>query len=548
MNDIATNLLAVVIVLGFLIFAHESGHFFVAKFFKVRVLVFSFGFGKRLFGFRHRDTDYRVSLVPLGGYVRMAGDSAEENVTGQPDEFLSKPKWQRFLILVAGPFMNILIAIAFMTGIAMIGFQQRVTEPVISKVDGGKAGAKAGLQPGDRIISVKGQPVDDVSDLQLVVSTNAGTPLRLVYERNGATRETTLTPDRIEGDYGPMGRAFVSFGSAPIVGSIMPGTPAATAGLRPGDHLVAINGKPAATLEDFVTASEATPKAPVTVQVARGAQTLTISVPPATGTDANLLLSRGIGVRTKLIKHSFIPALQYSVDHNWRMLKLAMSSLGRLFRPEGSVKELSGPINIARISGAMFREGWLPTIALMAMISLQLGVMNLLPIPVLDGGHIMILIVEGIARRDLSLRVKERIQQAGFAVLATLMIVVLYNDVITNVLRLKNGYSGHREIGGFAAVKAVTAVTALQTAVGGDRRSHEELFSQAGEHAIERRRHPVEVERFDERGGVAHLPVVQPAVQLSFQCERALSRLPLVRAERGELTALLDEPEHPLRS
>jgi regulator of sigma E protease len=439
MNDIATNLLAVVIVLGFLIFAHESGHFFVAKFFKVRVLVFSFGFGKRLFGFRHRDTDYRVSLIPLGGYVRMAGDAAEENLTGNPDEFLSKPKWQRFLILFAGPFMNILIALAFMTGIAMVGFQQRVTEPVISTVDAGKAGAKAGLQPGDRILSVKGEPVADVNDVRMIVSMNSGTPLHVVYERNGVKRETTLTPDKEEGDYGPVGRAFVAFGTSPVIGSVLPDTPAAKAGLRAGDRIVAVNGKPAATLEDYGAASEAAKTKPVTLQVARGAQTLTITIPPAAGTNEDLIVSRGVAAPSKLIKHSFIPALRYSVDHNWRMLKLAMSALGRLFRPEGSVKELSGPINIARISGAMFREGWLPTIALMAMISLQLGVMNLLPIPVLDGGHIMILLIEGIARRDLSIVVKERIQQAGFAVLATLMIVVLYNDVITNVLRLRNG-------------------------------------------------------------------------------------------------------------
>jgi regulator of sigma E protease len=439
MNDIATNLLAFVLVLGFLIFAHESGHFFVAKFFKVRVLVFSFGFGKRLFGFRHRDTDYRVSLIPLGGYVRMAGDTPEENVAGSPDEFLSKPKWQRFLILFAGPFMNIVIALAFMTGIAMVGFQQRVMDPVVSEVEAGKPGAKAGLQPGDRLISVKGEAVEDVNDVQRIVSMNAGTPLPLVYERNGMRRQTTLTPEKVQGDYGPMGRAFVGFGGSPVIGSVLPDTPAATAGLRAGDRLVSVNGKPATSLDDYAKASEAGKNAPLVVQVQRGAETLQVTVPPAGGTDENMLVSRGIAVPTKLVKHSFIPALRYSAEYNWKMLKLAMSALGRLFRPEGSVKELSGPVNIARISGAMLREGWLPTIALMAMISLQLGVMNLLPIPVLDGGHIMILIVEGIARRDLSLVVKERIQQAGFAVLATLMIVVLYNDVITNVLRLRNG-------------------------------------------------------------------------------------------------------------
>ena len=138
-------------------------------------------------------------------------------------------------------------------------------------------------------------------------------------------------------------------------------------------------------------------------------------------------------------KLSFFPATQDSVEQNWKMLRYAFITLGRLFRAEGSVKELSGPISIARISGEMFRRGWMPVVALMAMISLQLGIMNLLPIPVLDGGHIMILLIEGVARRDLSMRVKERIQQVGFAVLAALMIVVLYNDVITNVMRKGSG-------------------------------------------------------------------------------------------------------------
>jgi regulator of sigma E protease len=148
---------------------------------------------------------------------------------------------------------------------------------------------------------------------------------------------------------------------------------------------------------------------------------------------------RGILVPTKVIKLSLIPALKYSVADNWKMLRFVMSALGRLFRAEGSVKELSGPLSIARIAGDMARQGTLPFLAMLAMISLQLGIMNLLPIPVLDGGHIFILMIEGIARRDLSLRMKERIQQAGFAVLATLMIVVLYNDVISNVLRIRKG-------------------------------------------------------------------------------------------------------------
>lgn len=436
-TDVATNLLGFILVLGFLIFAHESGHFMFAKLFRVRVLVFSFGFGKRLFGFRKGDTDYRVSLIPLGGYVRMAGDNPEENVPANPDEFLSKPKWQRFLILFAGPAMNIIIAITFMAGIAMIGTEQLVSKPVIGTVEPGKPAARAGLQPGDVIVSIKGEQVNDFDDVRLLVSMNFGSPLPIVYRRNGQTRTTTLTPERTEGDFGPIGRAGISSGLEPIIGSVKPGSPAAAAGLRAGDRIVSANGKPVRALEDYAKVSDEQKAKPVTVEVARGGQRLGVTLPPTT--DENLGALRGVFPQTRFFQLSLVPALRWSVQENWRMLKYAFSAIGRMFRAEGSVKELSGPINIARISGETLRRGWLAVIGLMAMISLQLGVMNLLPIPVLDGGHIMILIIEGIARRDLSLRVKERIQQVGFAALATLMIVVLYNDVISNVLRLRNG-------------------------------------------------------------------------------------------------------------
>src|SRR5437588_8878935 len=166
MSIITTNLFAFVLVLGVLIFAHEAGHFFVAKFFRVRVLVFSFGFGRRLFGFRKGGTDYRVSLIPLGGYVRMAGDTPEENNAGSPDEFLSKPKWQRFLILLAGPAMNILIAIAFIATLSMMGTEYRIVRPVIGEIIPNKPAARAGLQPGDVIVRIGDEPIRDFEDLK----------------------------------------------------------------------------------------------------------------------------------------------------------------------------------------------------------------------------------------------------------------------------------------------------------------------------------------------------------------------------------------------
>lgn len=439
MQDAVISIIGFIVVLGFLIFAHESGHFMFAKLFRVRVLTFSFGFGKRLFGFRKNGTDYRVSLIPLGGYVRMAGDSPEENVPGNPDEFLSKPKWQRFIILFAGPAMNVLIAIAFIAGLAMIGTEQLITKPIIDEVSPGKAAAKAGLQAGDRFVQINAEKIEDVEDVRLIISMNAGTPLKVVYERNGALRTTSLTPDRDTSDFGPVGRAGVSFGLDPIVGRVVPNSPAAAAGVRAGDRIVTANGKPVGAMEDFATIADddVSKTKPVSIVVARGAQQLTLVV--GRSTDKQLGWGRGIVPQTKILKLGLGGALRYSVKENWRMLRFAFAAIGRMFRPEGSVKELSGPINIARISGEMLQRGWIATVSLMAMISLQLGIMNLLPIPVLDGGHIMILLIEGIARRDLSLRVKERIQQLGFAALATLMIVVIYNDVISNVLRIKNG-------------------------------------------------------------------------------------------------------------
>jgi regulator of sigma E protease len=436
-SNIATNFFAFVLVLGFLIFAHEAGHFIVAKLFRVRVLVFSFGFGQRLFGFKKGDTDYRLSLIPLGGYVRMAGDTPEENQPGDPDEFLSKPKWQRFLILFAGPFMNLLIAVAFIAVINMVGTESLVIRPVIGEVSPGKPAARAGLQVGDQIVAVNSDRIENFDDLRMAISMHAGTPLRVEYVRNGVRLTTIMTPDRENSEYGPVGRAGIRPWIDATVGRLRPNSAAAKSGLRPGDRIVAANGQPVRELTQLDAVFEQAKGGPIALDIARGSTRLRTILPAVKFEPADPY--RGFIPPTEIHKLSLIPAIRDSVQQNWKMLRYAFVTIGRLLRAEGSVKELSGPISIARISGEMLRRGWMEVVALMAMISLQLGIMNLLPIPVLDGGHVMILLIEGVVGHDLSIRVKERIQQAGFAVLAALMIVVLYNDVITNVLLLKKG-------------------------------------------------------------------------------------------------------------
>ncbi|HET7710358.1 MAG TPA: RIP metalloprotease RseP [Thermoanaerobaculia bacterium] len=436
-STIATNLVAFIIVLGFLIFVHELGHFLVAKLFRVRVLVFSFGFGRRLFGFRKGETDYRVSLIPLGGYVRMSGDSPDDEHVALPGDFLAKPKWQRFLILFAGPFMNILVAIVFLAAIAMIGTESLKIEPVIGEVTPGRAASRAGLMVGDRITRVNGEPLQSFDDLRLSITMHAGTPLQIHYLRAGVEQSTILTPEREQSEYGPVGRAGIRPLIEPVVGRVLEDSPAAAAGLQIGDRILAANDKEVHQFGDLDQIMERAKNAPIALLIARGERQVRVVLPPAA--DITRDPYRGFLPPIEVRKLSLLPALADSLEQNWKMLKFAVAAIGRIFRAEGSVRELSGPISIARISGDMLRRGWMEVVALMAMISLQLGVMNLLPIPVLDGGHIFILLVEGAARRELSLNVKERIQQLGFAVLAALMIVVLYNDVISNVLRLRNG-------------------------------------------------------------------------------------------------------------
>lgn len=432
MANAPSSILGLVIVLGVLIFVHEAGHFLVAKLFRVRVLVFSLGFGKRLLGFRRGGTDYRVSLIPLGGYVRMAGDTPEEGRTGAEDEFLSKPKWQRFLILVAGPFMNLIIAVAFVTALNISGTPFVPMKPIIGDVTPNKPAARAGLEPGDLLVAVDGEPVTDFEDVRLIISTHAGTPVRVDYMRNGQRLTTTLTPVAEQREFGMVGIAGIGGFAEPVVG-VDPGSPSYRGGVRTGDRILSANGKPVAQLTDLLAVFAAAKGGPVPLVVQRGAQRLPLTV-PAAKEDAEDPL-RGIGRPVIFKKLPFGPAVDAAVQENMKLAKISFLTIGRLFRGEGSVKELSGPVAIAKISGAAVRSGIKPLLSLMALISLQLGIMNLLPIPVLDGGHIMILLIEGVVGHDLSLRVKERIQQVGFAALATLMLVVIYNDVITNVLR-----------------------------------------------------------------------------------------------------------------
>ena len=431
-----TDVLAVVVVLGVMILIHELGHFLAAKYFGIRVHVFSFGFWPRLFGFKRGDTDYRVCLLPLGGYVKMAGENVTDDVSGTEDEFLSKPRWQRFVVAVMGPAMNIFLAVFLLTGLYMYRYQRPAYQEgpaLIGWVDEDSSAAAAGFQSGDQITRIGDQQDPTWQDVEILVVSNPDLPLAVSVERNGETVTNTLTPR-------PQGRARLgSAGWFPIMPAKLQAVeadlPAADAGLRPGDTIVSINGNPIRfwpKVSELIQANEGNV---LEVAYLRDSQELTTRLTPVRGTaesDPETRWRIGVAFQTDVITRqlSLPAALSESLSTNWRFAGLIFEFVGKIFRSELSVRTLEGPIGIARLSGQAARQSWGDLMSLMAAISLNLGIFNLFPIPVLDGGVILLLLIEGAIRRDLSRQLKERVTQVGFAALMLLAVLVIYNDII----------------------------------------------------------------------------------------------------------------------
>ena len=435
--DFLTNVIAFVVSLGVIIFVHEAGHLLVAKAFGVRVLAFSLGFGKRLFGFRRGETEYRVSAIPLGGYVRLGGENPDE-VSDDPREFLNKPRWQRVLVYLAGPAMNVALAIVLMTvlfaaGTEVSGDEGR-DEAVIGAVGEGSPAAAAGLQAGDRVVAVDGEPMRSWEDFAVEVSFSPGEPLALAVEREGERFAATVVPDVIEpygfGDIGAIPRRL------PRVLQLVAGEPAEAAGLEVGDELVTVDGRPIAHTADFVHYLEEHPAERVAIGVRRGGERLEIPV-----------VTREVDGQGKIgvlvgsyVRYPLDEAFVESLKFNWNITTRTLAVLGKIVTREVSARTaVSGPIDIASLSGAALRAGPDRLVYLMAVISLSIAIFNLLPIPLLDGGQIFILMIESLRRRDLSLVLKERIQQVGFVLILMLMAAVILMDVSK---RLPDGLFG----------------------------------------------------------------------------------------------------------
>jgi regulator of sigma E protease len=423
--------LSFVFVLGVLVFVHELGHFLAAKRVGIRVLKFQLGFNPTILSYKYGDTEYGIGALPLGGYVKMAGEASEDGPTGDPSEFLSKSRWQRFQVLVMGPVMNLLLAfflaaVVLYQGAEVESYNDQPVVVGVVKTD--SPAAHAGIQPGDRIVTVGGHRVDTWEEFFVSIGTRANREVQVGMLRDGNGVTKTVTPvsdDKARFEIGDIG---VLPNVHPHLLAISAGEPGDKAGLKAGDVITAANGEPVTFEAEFRQTIRKNANTPINLSVLRAGMPLAISVTPRMNGKVGYL-----GVTptddTKTIKPSVAGAFKLSAQKNVAMAGMIGQTVWGLLTRQLSPKQLMGPIAIAQVSGESAQLGWLALAGLMVSLSLNLGLLNLMPIPMLDGGHIFIMALEGIARRDFSIRVKEKMLLAGFVVLMMLMVTVIYNDL-----------------------------------------------------------------------------------------------------------------------
>ncbi len=442
MTSILGTIFSFAIVFGILVFVHEFGHFFMAKLVGINVEVFSFGYGKRLFGFKKKGTDYRISLIPMGGYVRFAGEEAaleglKTGGEGKPGDYLAAKRWQRFLVILCGPVMNLILALLLVAVINMVGVDVPVwmeKTPVIGWIEPDSPASKSDLKIDDTILSINGDQVPTWNDVELAVAMQPEKTIQVEIQRGSEIRVVDLQTESITrfqwGYAGFYGKIQVQ------VTMVMANSPAEEAGLQAGDVVTAINGEPIYTYQ-FIELLEKSPDQELDFLVDRNGESLHLTVVPRKEGDIGK-----IGIYhtplTREKKFGFFAAFAQSFNENRRLLFAIFDFLKNLIQGEASTRQLGGPIEIANISYAFFRMGLLAMMNWIAFISLQLGIINLFPVPVFDGGQILVLGLEGAARKDFPPKVKQIIMQIGFAIFIFLVVFIILNDVVK---RLPNGWS-----------------------------------------------------------------------------------------------------------
>ena len=429
-----TDGVLVVAVLGLMILVHELGHFIAAKLFGVRVLTFSLGFGKRLFGFKRGDTDYRVSALPFGGYVKMAGDDPSEVRPGDPGEFLARPRWQRFVIVVMGPAMNALLAVGLLAGLYRYHFQKPAyqDQPArIGDVEQDSPAARIGVVPGDLIVRLGGLVNPKWEDVEVKILTTVGEALPVEIERGGQTLSLSVTPQaKGPNRIGDAGWYPYVLGT---IDTVEPELPASQAGLQPGDQILGVDGRKVFFWPRIAHLLRTGNGKEAELTIQREGKQFPVRVKPVLSEVHGEKIWRiGVAFRSNVVIRQ-LPwgeAIASSLRDNLRNSVATFEVLGKIITRRMSTRSLAGPIGIVQLSAEAYRAGVPELLMFVSFISLQLGIFNLLPIPILDGGVIFVLLIEGAMRRDLSLEIKERFAQAGIVFLLLLAAFVMYNDIV----------------------------------------------------------------------------------------------------------------------
>ncbi len=425
-----TTFFAFVLVLGFLVFVHEFGHFIVAKLIGVRVHVFSIGFGPKIVGREWRGTEYRLSWLPLGGYVKMAGENPMEETTGSPEEFLSRSVWERIAIIFAGPAMNLIWAVIFVALIYFSGVESPAflkETPRVGWVEPDSPAERAQVQTGDIIREVSGTEVATWEDVYSTAAAHMDSAV-LVLDRRGEQVQVVFTAGM------DSSRAYRLWGIEPFlpatVSRTIPDFPAEKAGIQPGDRIIAVDGDSIRSFYDLTRAIHDRAEQKLSVTVLRNGEALVFELTPRKDEQSGRGLI-GIYPEQKMtkVRYGLGASLQRSVTTNIQVAGFIGGYLKQVVSGEVSGKDIGGPIMIAQVAGDAARSGWQDVVWLMGILSLQLGLLNLLPIPILDGGHLLLFTLEAITGKPLSLRNREIAQMIGLFILISIMIYAFFNDI-----------------------------------------------------------------------------------------------------------------------
>ena len=440
------------VVLGVLVAFHELGHFLAARWVGVKVLKFSLGFGPKLFGRQVGETEYLLSAIPLGGYVKLFGED-ETEATTQEDRrrsFAHQGLWGKVLIVAAGPGFNFILAYLIFAGWLSTGSPLfvptfRDLSPDIEALVPGSPAASAGMEIGDRITKVNGKDISTRTELLDAVAHSKGQPISLEVKRDSQVKALTVSPVPVQGQPSDTEETAYTIGveeTPPLVTSVMHGLPAATAGFLAGDRVVAIEGQPIYTWLQMTTIVRDNPAKPLQVDILRNGQRIHLSVTPsaekATVNGQSVEVGKiGISGPGRSLMHADNPlqAVYQGLDATWGWTELTAVGLYKMVVGDISSKNIGGPLTIANISGEAASQGASSVVFLIAILSINLGVLNLLPIPILDGGHLLFFLIEGILRKPLGDRQREIAQQVGLVLLVGVMIFAFWNDIERIFLR-----------------------------------------------------------------------------------------------------------------